>query len=321
MPNRYDIAVLGATAAGYVSALTLAAKRRSVIVLDVPGSATESPLGDWVPADVFKACPALRNVRSAGTDAPFRTIRFHDAQLRSEAAFRSRGTVGFVFRWRRMQAALDSAARSKGVQRLRPRAPLALDLRESDVALRVGKRTIHAALLLIAQDGPAEVLTRLRLPARSVPAGTMTLCGLDAQCPRGAAQRSLQGELHVVALDKGSRFGMFFAAGSVLHVRIVSGQAHAPTGPEELAGLIARAQAAGILPERLSLAKARGAIWRPPGGVALELETHLAKRTLLVGSAGGFASALTGQTFDPTVRSAMVAADVAHKALRAKHPQ
>ena len=75
------------------------------------------------------------------------------------------------------------------------------------------------------------------------------------------------------------------------------------------------------MPADLSLRGARAAVWRPPSGEALDLETHAAKRCLLLGTAGGFADSVTGQTLYPSVRSAAVAAKAAAAALTAGDPQ
>ena len=74
-------------------------------------------------------------------------------------------------------------------------------------------------------------------------------------------------------------------------------------------------QVAGLVPGALALDQARGSVWRPPAGVALDLETHVAKRCLLIGTAGGFSEAVTGQTLTASVRSALLAAEVARQAL------
>lgn len=339
MPRSYDIAVLGGTAAGYVAALTLARKGHKVAVLAGGGSGSESPLADWIPADALTLCPALRSVRSSGTDGAFREVRFHSEQLDRQARYRCRGTAGYVLRSGAFLSALARAARKAKVEVASLADSPDVELGESAVAVRgrsagrgAGRpREFRAALLLIAQGRPAEVVAKLALPVRSVPTGRIAICGLDA--PRGRAR--MDNALHVVAWASGrERLGMFFAARGLIHVRII---AIAEPPPAEQAGrrgsmlpgglgealsqLIGRLQGGGLLPAKLDLTRAAGAIWRPPGAVALELETHLAKRTLLVGTAGGFASAVTGQTLDASIRSALVAADVADRALRGKAVQ
>ncbi len=320
MPKTYDIAVLGATPAGYAAALALAGRGRDVAVVDCPGSRTESPLADWAPAELFRARGPLRPVMRAGTEGAFRAVRFHSPQLDREATYRQRATAGFVLRRERLLKALAAEAMRAGIRQVRASRSLKPQLEEADVLL-AGRSRVRAALLLIAQDSPAEVMAKLNLPARAVPTGRLTIWGVDVPL-RGQSQRDeLDDLLHVVAFENADRLGMFFRAGDVLHVRILAHQPEAQPpaaggGADALGELIGGLQHAGLLPPRLNLARASAARWRPPGGVALELETHLAKRTLLVGTAGGFASAMSGQTLDAGVRSALVAADVADRALR-----
>jgi flavin-dependent dehydrogenase len=85
--------------------------------------------------------------------------------------------------------------------------------------------------------------------------------------------------------------------------------------------MVTSLQRAGLLPQRLPLGRSRGAVWRPPAGLAIELETHVAKRCLLAGTAGGFAEIVLGQTLLPTVRSAILAAEAAMAALKDDRPQ
>jgi hypothetical protein len=85
--------------------------------------------------------------------------------------------------------------------------------------------------------------------------------------------------------------------------------------------MITRLKEAGIFPGTLPLGRARGAVWCPPAAVALEMETHAAKRCLLAGTAGGFVETITGHTLLPSVRSGILAAKTALAALQSKNPQ
>jgi len=320
MPKTYDMAVLGATAAGCVAATILARAGRDVVLVDAPASACESPLADWVPAELARDCREVREVRSDGMAGPVRAVCFHSADLARDATWRQRAVAGYVVRSDALRGALTRAAREAGARVVRASRPIRPDLGERAVALGLDKRTVQARLLLIAQDGPAEVLTALNLSTRLVPAGGITACGLDVPLP-GAAAKELAGAIHVVAVEGAERLGVFFAAGPVLHVRVISTNGSDPVRVSDLSALVVRLQGAGALPGRLDLAKASAAVWNPPGGIALDLETFVAKRTLLVGTAGGFVSAIAGQSLDATIRSAMIAADVAARAIDAAQPQ
>jgi len=58
-----------------------------------------------------------------------------------------------------------------------------------------------------------------------------------------------------------------------------------------------------------------------PRGLALEMETHVAKHALLLGDAGGFVSALSHEGLFPALRTSQIASDIAHAALAAPQPQ
>ncbi|NUQ51003.1 MAG: hypothetical protein HUU27_13925, partial [Phycisphaerae bacterium] len=58
-----------------------------------------------------------------------------------------------------------------------------------------------------------------------------------------------------------------------------------------------------------------------PAGLALDLDTHVGKRCLLLGDAGGFVSAFSNEGIYPAMMSGVLAADVVARALKAPVPQ
>ncbi len=316
MSDLHDVVVLGATPAGYVAAITLAQHKHSVVLVACPAPATESPLLDWVPHDVLDASPVLKSVKSAFETA-FKEIIYHSQDFAQQAEFHSRAVAGYFVRQPVLLEALAKKAKTAGVKLKRfARAPH-IKLEENS-ALLVGEAgQVEGKVLLICQDEPDAIMTELIMPLRITHVEELSICGLDVPLAKSAGQEAL----HLVTYGSHEQIGMFFHSGGMLHVRMLSALQLAPAGVEQLSHFIAQLQQAELLPAKLSLAKANAAIWHPPGGVALELEAHLAKRMLLVGTAGGFASVLSGQTIDPSVRSAVVAADVTHKALNSKQMQ
>jgi flavin-dependent dehydrogenase len=319
MTDPYDVVVLGATAAGYVAAIRLAGKGLRVVVVAAPAKRVESPLADWIPNDLLRASSEIKSVRAQVLEESFRQVCFHSAKLDQEATFVSRATLGYFLRAGVLLEALAAKAARAHVERLElPESPVPA-LGESLVTLR-GAQAVQAKLLLWAQDEPANVQAQLGLPGRSVPVNQVTIAGLNVPLPKGQ-DHGLAHALHVVTFPAPEQLGMYFALDGLLHMRVISTRGSEPADVSSLTQLVIRLQEAGLIAARLSLSRSCAAIWQPPGGVALELEAHLAKRTLLVGTAGGFASALTGQTLDPSIRSALVAADVAATALKARQVQ
>ena len=319
MSDPYDVAVLGATAAGYVAAIRLVGKGLRVVVVAAPAKRVESPLADWIPHDLLEASSEIKSIRTQVLEESFRQVCFHSAKLDQEATFASRTTLGYFVRAGTLLEALATKAARAHVARLElPEAPTPA-LGESLVTLQ-GAQTVQAKLLLWAQDEPSNVQALLGLPGRSVPENQVTIAGLDVPLPKGQ-DHALASTLHVVTFPAPEQLGMYFALDGLLHMRVISTRGSEPADVTALSEFVIRLQTAGLIGAKLSLSRSSAAIWQPPGGVALELEAHLAKRTLLIGTAGGFASALTGQTLDPSVRSAIVAADVAATALKARQVQ
>jgi flavin-dependent dehydrogenase len=327
MKKTYDIAVLGATAAGYVASATLAKTGHDVILLESPQAQagqfpTESPLADWIPADTFKTCPLLQKTKTSATDSAFRSMHFYSADLTRQAVHSSKSVMGFTLKPEKFIKTLAASARQAGARIVGLKRPVGIDLQESAVVLSEKSpsgKEFRTAVLLIAHDSPAEAIAEAGISMQSAPKERMTVCGLDVPLP--SSRRKTPSALHIAAISGAERFGMFFQAGNALHVRIVYLAGAASNGGEELVRLIQNLQQAELVDKNLDLSRATASLWHPPGGEALDMETHTAKRTLLIGTAGGFASAMTGATLDASIRSALVAADVAGRALRSDRLQ
>lgn len=314
MRKCYDVGVIGATAAGLSAAIELARAKRSVVVLDIPATPTESPLADWVPRDVFQLAPFLKPIAKAAGAEPFEVVRFHNADGTKSAEYKAGKIAGYSLPAGKLQAALKAAARKLKVAFVTGHAWPLLQLGEQKVTL-IGEHTTEMQLLMIAQDRPADVMSELALPVRNVPRSTLTVSGLDVHWTPGKLRNHFPPELHVVDLPTRGELGMFFPAGNTLHVRIISDRPAGGNRADELSSMLNMMQKTGLLPKTMPFTNVRGGVWHPPAGVALELETHVAKRTLLIGTSGGFAGMMTGQTISPSIRSALLAAEVAQRAL------
>ena len=299
MTSPHDIAVLGTSPAGCATACLLAARGLRVALADYPGPSCESPLADWVPRDFWRLPGVGSAVQKACGAETFRWVRYHDAALSREAEIALRPECGSLVRF--------------------PRRP-AIRLGEDSVLLS-GGRSLAARILLIAQGSPQEALSDLSLPVRSQPRSEFLAAALDVPLPGGKAPANLAGSLHLVASRQRGKLGMFFAARGMLHVRLVWAAGAGAETAAELSAFLSDLRRTGRLGGAISLKGAKGASWRPPAGEALDLETHVAKRCLLLGTAGGFADCITGGTLYPSVRSAAVAAKVAASALDAREEQ
>jgi flavin-dependent dehydrogenase len=76
-----------------------------------------------------------------------------------------------------------------------------------------------------------------------------------------------------------------------------------------------------VAPTDLSQQAYQAELVRSPAGVALDMESHVGKHTLVIGDAGGFISAVSNEGIYPAMWSARIAAEVADKALYSIHSQ
>lgn len=319
MAKTYDIAVLGATPAGFAAAAQLAASGRSVVVVDAPRRAVESPLADWVPRDFFRAGDLPTGLAKHCGAKPFRRVRFHDASFQRSVTHSFRGTAGHFVQTEDLTNALKKAAGRAGAQVRHSRSRPAIRLEEDCVVL-MATTQVRSRLLIVAQDRPADVISDLALPVRSIPQQELVVAGLDVPVS-DASDVADSDDLQVVEFPERSELGMVLVTPSVVHVRVISHSSAPGTRAEELSELVTKLQRAEILPSDLSLNKSHGAVWHPPSGAALELESHVAKRCLLTGTGGGFADSITGQTLWPSVCAALLAGRTANAALDAQDVQ
>lgn len=321
MSQLYDIAVLGATPAGCAAAYYLARKKLRVALIDSPRTSSECPLSDWAPREFFSLPHLPKGLARDCRAVKFTGIHYHNADLNKEVKFVARATAGYFVRWGQLTKVLSAAATAAGARLCTMVNRPAIHLGEESVRL-LSSSQVTAKILLIAQGSPHDVLGDLALPVRTVQRSSFVAAGLDIPMGAKALAGGRMGDgLHVVESKEQSELGMFFQSDGSLHVRVVSSSVATGTRAAELVGMMAGLQKAGILPPNLPLDRAKGAVWYPPAGEALELETHVAKRSVLAGTAGGFADTITGQTLTPSVRSAILAADAAIAALGAKDPQ
>ncbi len=314
MPKTRDIVIMGGTAAGLAAAFRLAREGCDVVVVDAPRQAVSSPLADWVPNRFFRLPHLPSGLARACRAVGFKRVCYHNTALDKTAQYSTGAAAGHFVRVADLLKALKTAARKAGATVRTAHAQPAIRLAEESVHLS-GSVQVAARLLIIAQNTPADALGDLALPARSVPQSSLIVAGLDVPAKIKSRLHPLAGALHIVQLAQQGDLGMFFVSGSGVHLRVISSSGTSGTRAAELSAMVANLKAADILPGGLQLGRARGAVWRPPAGVALDLESHVAKRCLLTGTAGGFADSITGQVLAPSVQSALLAADVALAAL------
>ncbi|MCE5328413.1 MAG: hypothetical protein LLG01_18585 [Planctomycetaceae bacterium] len=324
MPKTYDVVILGATPGGLACAYALRKASASVIVIDAPGHDASSPLGDWIGADTLALSGLPKALAKAAAAEPFRHVWYYGLSADSRAEFTSRTAAGYLLNSPNLVAALSAAAVKAGAAVQSVKSWPRIELAEDHVFLQTAAATpsrppLAAQLLIVAQNSPPDVLSQLRLPPLTASPG---MAATALAIPLAASDaKKLSKSLHLMQLPDRASLGLFFVVGKTLHLRVAGPGASGPRQMHMLSQALSTLQKADLLPGQLSLAAARGAAWSPPAGMAMELETHVAKRCLLIGTAGGFADTITGHTLHAEIYSGLLAADVAAKALKSPNVQ
>ncbi|MCE5279864.1 MAG: hypothetical protein ABFD92_03380 [Planctomycetaceae bacterium] len=324
MPKTFDVAILGATPGGLACAGALAKASVSVVVIDAPGHDASSPLGDWIGADTLALTGLPKTLAKSAGGEPFRRVWYYGVDPNSRAEYSSRTPAGYLLNTPNLIAAMSASAVKSRVVLQAVKSWPRIELAEDQVFLQTAHATasrppLAARLLIVAQNSPPDVLSQLRMPPLTSSPG-MAATALAIPLRAGEAA-TLAKSLHVMQLPDRACLGLFFVVGKMLHLRVVGPGGTAPRQMHMLSGAISVLQKASLLPGQLSLSTARGAAWSPPAGLAMEMETHVAKRCLLIGTAGGFADTITGQTLHADIVSGLLAADVTVKALQSPHVQ
>jgi len=244
MSQVYDVAILGANAAGYAAAQRLARKGASVIVIKTPDEAVDCPLADWAVPELFKIAGLPKGLITSCRAEHFNRVCYHNASLQRKATYRSRHVAGYFLPARRLDEVLKDAAVKAGVRtRNSPAAP-SIELREDSVRL-AGDSRVTSRLLIIASGRPEQAVRDLALPGRALIIPPFAAACFEVPLPRQKDTAEIAGALHVIEMTESSELGMFFRVDSLLHLRVISSSSAAGPRAAELSAMIAKLQKAG----------------------------------------------------------------------------
>lgn len=308
-----DLIIIGAGPAGSAAALRARQLGASVLLIDRAEFPRKRACAGWIgPAGVALA-GALGVDAKKGAAAPFTGLRIHSWDLRKSASVDEKDLAGWIVARDVFDQALLKAARAAGAEVALGAIVERLDLGEKIATIRLG-------------DG-REIVGKFALIADGVSSPTARLLNLATAARVGDLPQSVYGE----RVAKGTAAGLDLAigasrAGQIAVVvrgagvaRIALCTRDASTAPmAQFERFCATAEAAGLLPKAQTTE-----IWSgiTPGGAALDMDSHVGKRCLLLGDAGGFVAAFSQEGIYPAMKSGTLAAEVAHKALTAPLPQ
>jgi flavin-dependent dehydrogenase len=307
--DQSDLLIVGGGSAGAAAAIH-AARQGATVTLLCPKSERDAGGCEWIGPAGVKSAGQLGVTAKAIEAVKFCGLRLARFDLRQSIDISEAPLSGWIVNRSRWEAGLLELARAAGVTVVAASAIEQVSLAEQEVALQApGRAAYRGRMLLIAEGHASPTAERLGLlPARTVE-GVSAIATADFACggPAGLTVALGPGKVGLAAT--------ILCDGQRARLQVVTRE------PDTVAlrfGEFARsAQAAGLLPARLPEPQVASA----PAGGALEMDSHVGKRTLLIGEAGGFVAAFSHEAIFPCLQSGCIAADVALRAIRAAVPQ
>ncbi len=312
----FDAVIVGAGPAGATAAMTLAQAGRRVCVLDAAKFPRPRPCAGWVSASAAEWLSPLGLSLSKLAEHDLTNVRFWNSDFTKSATPRFKGTPAFLVDRASFDQALVKKAIKDGADVRQQWEVADMDIAEQQVSvISVDGRRISGRLLIYATGRDTRLLDRLGLnqewSGESAWVASVEQVGSRSTDPRLSI---------AMGLDPMGGFGAILSRDRVSFVSVhLWGEAKdvVPT----LVAVCRGAHRASILDKDLSDKAATAAVTRVPAGVALTMDTHVGKHTLIIGDAGGFVAAVSGEGIYPGMRSGKIAAEVVHKALNAPSPQ
>ncbi len=303
-----DVLVVGCGPAGCAAAIRAARAGRSVQLVAREAPPRDDSGAAWIGPSGVALCESLG--LGGGLASPFRGMRLYSGDFKKHADLSDAALCGWIVERRAFNEQLLKASKKAGARLTDATTVRGVRLGEAAAELELeGGKSLQGRVLIIADgiDAPVAKLagiapTGLRLPK---------LAFADWRCAGKPA-------LGVIVLSgRTALIATLVRAESTLRLALAGRDADSDV-EAALSALITAGQAAGALPK--AAPQSRG-VTRSPAGAALDIESHVGKRCLLCGDAGGFVAAFSHEGIYPAMKSGVIAVDVALRALDAPLPQ
>ena len=315
---NYDVVVVGAGPAGSCVARFLADEGARVALIDGARFPRPKPCAGWVNAKAVADFPFLDAVRRKVKAVPFRRLVFHSPDLAHTAEFSCRRHVGYIVRREKFDTELVRLAEKAGAQPILGRKVVAIESGEqgATAVLANGKRV--AGRILVGADGVHSTVARITGLRPHWAPEQLVYC-LSKTLPLAARPRTAcfgTASVHVsLAFGSAPGYAWAFPGPDCVNIGIGVRGWDADRLRPLYNAWVAGLRSHGMLPPGARADNPDGAT--VPAGAALEFESHVGKRTILIGDAGGFACASTGEGIYPAILSASIATKSILKALEA----
>ncbi len=299
-----DLVIVGSGPAGCAAALRASQLGLRATLLSRGRSDTTPSCAAIANRRAIAACDALGfDLTACG--AAFEEVTLRSWDLNHEHTLRDAEFGGVVLDPAALRTRLRETVQGRGVTLTAAATISGLALGEREATVRTGGGASHVGGVVVIADGPGSGAAGLaQLPP---PRPTRDALRASAAWPETARNAEVW-----VVLGPGLRVALVARGPAGTRAELLTRDLSTPPGAQ-LEQWLAAAARKGLLKPQSAVVSEGTAI----NGAALDLDTHVGKRCLLIGSAGGYAAALSGEGFYPAIASGTIAADTAAGALRA----
>jgi len=308
----YDVVIVGAGPAGCGAALRAAQLGARAAIVDQADFPRQRPCAGWLGPAAVKMCEEIGvSARDAGATV-FRGVQLRSWDFLKHVDVADPDVSGWIVDRRTFDAQLVGRCEAAGVKLIRKAAPQSIRLGEEKVEVTLPQQPVFGRVL-IAADGHGSPTARLvgMLPAG---AGAQSAAGFFAPFDHKDKAASLQ---IAIGASRDGQVGVITRGAGSGRVAIVTRETRTPAA-DQARTFCAAAVKAGLLPAGVEAGLTPHAC---AAGAALDMDTHVGKRCLLVGDAGGFVSAFSGEGIYPAMRSGWLAAETAVRAIGSPYVQ
>lgn len=315
---QFDVLIVGAGTSGATAAALCARKDLSVGLLDIRPSPRVSDQSVWINAearDLLEQCGA--DIDSVGRQ-PVGGLTFCSADFEKTISSEFETPLAYVVNRAELENELIEAAVAAGASLQAGKRVETLDVMEETVRLTLEGESHIEGRFLIAADGARSSMARqLGLVGSAAP--SCWCAQADVTVSPGSKNKPAAGGPSVTMV-----LGMIESrgVGTIIHqadrvaIRL-AGPGTATEIGEFFDEFVSDARQAGLLGKDVDAeGRCEKGFWHEPMiepipvGMAIELESHVGKRSLLVGDAGGFAASISYEGIYPGMWSAAVATEV-----------
>jgi menaquinone-9 beta-reductase len=307
--GAYDVVIVGGGPAGSAAAIAARRLKLKTLIIERGTTPQPGPCPGWLGPAAIKLCQDCGVDLKSVTGAEFSGLRLWPWDLSAHVDVADPELRGWIVEPSALSRALLAAARQAKAQVLQPAEVAQLQLGESNATLNLPDGSaVRGSVVLIADgiDSRTAQLANIPTPALDGSAGTAALAVLETPDARNGLDV-------VLGAGRTLRVATITQQGTHIRVTLLTRDPGSPAAAQ-LNALLGAARGAGVLPP-----DSPATVSPIPclAGAALESESHVGKRCLLVGDAGGFVAAFSNEGLYPALRSGWLAAQTAARALAA----